>query len=201
MLYTHNIFRFVVSSTYFIRCHQAVFYFQCSGVAFPVAETPTRWCCLIKSDHIRYRSPGNLTIYHSMSASVHCQERWAGLRCNTCESRWAGSNCDACITGRAGENCSACAIGWAGEDCDACALGWTGDNCDTCDFGFSNEGNCTECIQNGKWDGTVDGTTPLTVHLTFTGPTCSEITPGTLLNPLNNISIDDFIVFSNHVVF
>ena len=70
-----------------------------------------------------------------------------------------------------------CQARWTGPDCDACAPGWTGPACDACEgFGFSEESNCTECIQNGLWEGTyLNNVTQMTVALTFDGPACTNV--------------------------
>ena len=67
------------------------------------------------------------------------------------------------------------------ESCSRCHNGWAGDNCDVCGFGFNAESNCTKCIQNGLWTGTVDEKN-LTVRLTFTGDSCSTVERGKFPN-------------------
>ena len=151
----------------------------------------TQQCCLLLGNEIGYRQPGNQTLYHIIEAKIKCEKGWTGHNCDSCARNYGPAGlCDRCLTGWAGENCSECAIGWTGPECsscatnfgppgqcDSCLAGWTGDNCDVCGFGFSTESNCTECIQNGLWEGTLNGK-PLEIHLTFTGESCSQFVPG-----------------------
>ena len=93
---------------------------------------------------------------------------------------FAGENCTECATnfGPPGQ-CYGCVPRWGGEMCDSCAPGWTGPDCDVCDgFGFSEESNCTECIQNGLWAGLYGASYAMTAHLTFEGPECTNLVAG-----------------------
>ena len=108
-----------------------------------------------------------------------CLTRWAGENCSECDRGWTGSECDVCAPNfEPPGNCSRCRTRWVGENCDSCEQGWAGNNCDVCEgFGFSEESNCTECIQNGLWVGT-QRSNDVEVYFTFTGPSCFELVTG-----------------------
>ena len=148
-------------------------------------------CCLLVQPNIRYRQHGDEIIYHRKDVDLKCTKGWTRSNCSLCVTNLGPpGQCNQCLRGWAGENCSECAAnfgppgqcekclrGWTGNNCDVCALGWSPPDCSTCRFGFITESNCTECIPNGRWTGTVDNK-DLTVTLSFTGETCSEVMPG-----------------------
>ena len=126
-----------------------------------------RQCYIVDQETLLYRKPGNYILYHRKEARLQCKKGWTGNKCDSCDVNYGPRGlCDNCLTG------------WAGENCDACALGWSPPACTTCQFCFSSESNCTECIENGRWTGMVRHQ-DLTVWLTFTKETCSELVPGT----------------------
>ena len=187
---------------------------QCHGVTTVHTDT-TGWCCLISKQPLLFRKPGNVILYYKDNTPVQCQNGWAGDECEACAPRFEPpGECSRCSTGWSGDNCNTCAQGWTGDNCDACANnfgptgvcdtcvgGWRGDSCDDCGFGFSRESNCTDCIQNGRWDGFVNDNTPLRVHLTFNGRTCSDITPGKYilcLPPQTRLFLSGTLILSMH---
>ena len=107
---------------------------------------------------------GRLISRHRKEAELHCKKGWTG------------------------RNCDACAAGWIGDNCDECTPGWLPPDCITCRFGFSAESNCTGCIQNGLWTGTVHDK-DLTVRLMFTGETCSTVAPGKFTNATHTMCL------------
>ena len=157
-----------------------------------VEEQMTNQCCFLSEQTIRYNKPGSQILYFRTEAEVKCKRGWTGYGCDACAPNFEPpGECSRCRTGLAGNDCDACARGWTGPNCDECDLkfgppgecdtcltGWTGPVCQYCEgFGFSTESNCTECIQNGRWEGR-RSRTDMEVYLTFTGSSCSELIPG-----------------------
>ena len=108
------------------------------------------------------RKPGKQILQNDTDVTIGCLRGWEEPDCQTCIHGWRKPNCDACAPN----------FGPPGE-CTSCLTGWAGENCDYCEgFGFSEESGCTECIENGRWVGT------LTLYLTFEPPECINLVPG-----------------------
>ena len=105
---------------------------------------------------------GKQVLQNDTDVTIGCLRGWKEPECQTCIHGWRKPHCDACAPN----------FGPPGE-CTSCLTGWAGENCDYCEgFGFSEGSVCTECIENGRWVGT------LTLYLTFEPPECINLIPG-----------------------
>ena len=129
-----------------------------------------------------------------------CLSGWNGPNCTDCDTNFGPpGQCDQCLRGWTGENCSECAtkFGPPGQ-CDTCLERWTGLECNYCDgFGFNATTNCTECIQNGLWTGKYQIAPTYSIDtqliLTFDGPACTNLVPGTY--SMYHFSVSQFMLY------
>lgn len=129
--------------------------YQCKA-AVAENDTSTTWCCFLYVSTLHYKS-GDYALFYKPEVSL-----------NLCGDKFI-------LYG----GCKNCTLGWGGTNCDVCARGWRGGNCDKCKFGFEPSADCARCVENGVWQGELEGTT-YTVTLTFQEPDCTEIVHGKL---------------------
>ena len=171
-----------------------IYFIQCSAVVFHQDKATTNLSCFVTEPEVRFRKPGNMTVYYVKGSPLMCERGLAGQECDRCDTGWAGSNCDACAPCLTGDNCDQCAPYCKEPDCDSCVQGRAGVSCDACAIYYSDESNCTMCLENGVWEGQLLEGTYLRFHLTFTGPICEDVVEGSLHTIQLNILYETIVI-------